>query len=137
MTDEEKPVTLEFLARQMDRMLDRLGTMEDQITVLTGIAMRLDGAVEGLATEVREDLEIWTDREKQIQRADLSRKRNRSRMEELKGSPLRAADCSVVHTGLKIIPVGSFNGPLQLASGIQCPGANLCKLVLAGPNSLL
>ena len=28
----------------MDRVLDRLGTVEDQITVLTGIA---DGAVEG------------------------------------------------------------------------------------------
>lgn len=48
-----EPVTLEFLARQQDRILDRLGTMEDQITVLTGIAMRLDGSLAGLAVEVR------------------------------------------------------------------------------------
>jgi hypothetical protein len=49
----EPPITLEFIARQLDRVLDRLGTMEDQITVLTGMGMRVDGSVEGLATEVR------------------------------------------------------------------------------------
>lgn len=46
-------VTLEFLAKQQETILTRLGTIEDQITVLTGIAMRLDGSVGGLATEVR------------------------------------------------------------------------------------
>jgi hypothetical protein len=46
-------ITLEFVARQLDRVLDRVGTVEDQITVLTGIAMRLDGSFEGLATEMR------------------------------------------------------------------------------------
>jgi hypothetical protein len=51
MADE--PVTLEFISRQLARIQDRLGTTEDQITVLTGIAMRIEGSMEGLATEVR------------------------------------------------------------------------------------
>jgi hypothetical protein len=46
-------VTLAFLARQLERVLDRLGAIEDQITVLTGMAMRHDGSLEGLAVEVR------------------------------------------------------------------------------------
>ena len=46
-------ITLEFLARQLDRVLDRIGTMEDQITVLTGIVMRLEGSLQGLAVETR------------------------------------------------------------------------------------
>jgi hypothetical protein len=46
-------VTLDFLTRQLDRVLDRIGAVEDQITVLTGIAIRLDGAVQGLAVEMR------------------------------------------------------------------------------------
>jgi len=45
--------TLEFLSRQVDRVLDRIGAIEDQITVLTGMTMRVDGAVEGLAVESR------------------------------------------------------------------------------------
>ena len=46
-------VTLDFVTRQLDRVLDRIGAVEDQITVLTGIAIRLDGAVQGLAVEMR------------------------------------------------------------------------------------
>jgi hypothetical protein len=46
-------VSLEFLARQLDRILTRLGAIEDQITVLTGLAIRHDGALTGLATEFR------------------------------------------------------------------------------------
>jgi hypothetical protein len=53
MTDIPDNVDLAFLARQNERVLDRLGAMEDQITVLTGIAMRHDGSLEGLAVEVR------------------------------------------------------------------------------------
>jgi polyhydroxyalkanoate synthesis regulator phasin len=49
----EQPITLEFLARQFDRVLDRLGTMEDQMTVLTGMVIQLDGRVDGLQAEVR------------------------------------------------------------------------------------
>jgi hypothetical protein len=50
MTEE---ITLNFIAKQLDRVLDRIGTVEDHITVLTGIAMRVDGSVEGLAVEMR------------------------------------------------------------------------------------
>jgi len=34
-------------------VLDRLGAIEDQITVLTGMAMRHDGSLAGLVIEVR------------------------------------------------------------------------------------
>jgi hypothetical protein len=46
-------VSLDFLASQLERVLNRLGAVEDQITVLTGMTIRLDGAVNGLATEMR------------------------------------------------------------------------------------
>jgi hypothetical protein len=46
-------VSLKFLTRQLDRVLDGVGAVEDQIAVLTGIAIRFDGAVQGLAVEMR------------------------------------------------------------------------------------
>jgi hypothetical protein len=46
-------VTLDFLARQLERVLTRLGAIKDQITVLTGMAIRHDGSLTGLATEFR------------------------------------------------------------------------------------
>jgi hypothetical protein len=46
-------VSLEFLAGQGERVLSRLGAIDDQITVLTGMAIRHDGALTGLATEFR------------------------------------------------------------------------------------
>ena len=45
--------SLDFLASQLERVLNRLGAVEDQITVLTGMTIRLDGAVNGLVTEMR------------------------------------------------------------------------------------
>jgi hypothetical protein len=50
MTDE---VSIQFVSRQLDRVLTRLGAIEDQITVLTGMAIRSDGSLAGLATEFR------------------------------------------------------------------------------------
>jgi hypothetical protein len=47
-----EPVTLDFLGRQMERLFDRLGAVEDQVGVLTGMVIRLDGSVHGLAVEV-------------------------------------------------------------------------------------
>jgi hypothetical protein len=44
---------VDVLASQLERVLNRLGAVEDQITVLTGMTIRLDGAVNGLATEMR------------------------------------------------------------------------------------
>lgn len=46
-------ITLEFLSRQLDRVLDRLGAMEDQMTVQTATISRLDATVGGLTTELR------------------------------------------------------------------------------------
>jgi hypothetical protein len=49
MTD----VSLEFVSRQLGRVPDRLGAIEDQITVLTGMTTRHDGSLAGLAVEIR------------------------------------------------------------------------------------
>jgi hypothetical protein len=43
----------DLLMSQLERVLNRLGAVEDQITVLTGMTIRLDGAVNGLTTEMR------------------------------------------------------------------------------------
>jgi hypothetical protein len=50
MMDE---VTPKFVSRQLDRVLTRLGAIENKITVLTGMAIRHDGALDGLAIEFR------------------------------------------------------------------------------------
>ena len=47
-------VTIDFLARKLERVLDRIGTIEDQFTVLTEMMIRIDGTVQGLAAEMRE-----------------------------------------------------------------------------------
>lgn len=49
----EQPITLEFLARQQARILDEMASFRDDLTVLTAIAMRVEGAVSALTTEVR------------------------------------------------------------------------------------
>jgi hypothetical protein len=45
--------SLDFLASQLERVLSRLGAVEGQIAALIGMTIRLDGAVNGLATEMR------------------------------------------------------------------------------------
>jgi hypothetical protein len=37
----DETITLESIARQLDRALDRIGAIEDQITVLTGVIDRM------------------------------------------------------------------------------------------------
>ncbi len=58
MTDE--PITLEFLARQQQRVLDEMGSMRggmgsirDDMQELTAMVMRLDGTVGLVLTELR------------------------------------------------------------------------------------
>jgi hypothetical protein len=51
MADE--PITLEFLARQQQRVLDEMGAMRDDMQVLTAMVMRLDGTVGLVLTELR------------------------------------------------------------------------------------
>ena len=54
MPDEN--ITLEFIARRLDAIQTdvrtELGNVRDSITVLTGITIRLEGAVSGLTTEI-------------------------------------------------------------------------------------
>lgn len=49
---EDNNVTLAFLGRQMERMIEEQGRVRDSITVLTGICIRLEGAVTGLTMEI-------------------------------------------------------------------------------------
>ncbi|MGA8615020.1 MAG: hypothetical protein WB760_25750 [Xanthobacteraceae bacterium] len=51
MADE--PTTLEFLAGQQQRMLDEVGSMRDDMQVLSAMVMRLDGTVALVLTELR------------------------------------------------------------------------------------
>jgi hypothetical protein len=51
MADE--PITLQFLARQQQRMLDEMGSMRDDMQVLTAMVMRLHGTVGLVLTELR------------------------------------------------------------------------------------
>ena len=58
MADE--PITLEFLARQQQRLLEEMslmrgemGSMRDDMQVLTAMVMRLDGTVGLVLTELR------------------------------------------------------------------------------------
>jgi hypothetical protein len=51
MSDE--PTTLEFLARQQQRVLDELSTIGDNMQVLTAMVMRLDGTAGLVLTELR------------------------------------------------------------------------------------
>jgi hypothetical protein len=51
MADE--PITLEFLARQQQRVLEEISVMRDDMQVLTAMVMRLDGTVGLVLTELR------------------------------------------------------------------------------------
>jgi hypothetical protein len=59
-TMADEPVTLEFMARQQQRLLDEMGSMCDQMAsfrddmqVLTAMVIRLDGTVGLVLTELR------------------------------------------------------------------------------------
>ena len=52
MNDETTP-DLSLLLRQQRQLLSDLGSMRDDFTVLTAIAMRLDGAMSTLPMELR------------------------------------------------------------------------------------
>lgn len=51
MSDE--PVTLELLGRQQGQLLAEMGSMRDDMAVLTAIVLRQDGTLTALLTEVR------------------------------------------------------------------------------------
>ena len=49
----EEPITLEFLARQQQRMIDEMSSFRDDMQVLTAMVMRLDGTVGLVLIELR------------------------------------------------------------------------------------
>ncbi|HEV2336176.1 MAG TPA: hypothetical protein VGS13_11805 [Stellaceae bacterium] len=51
MADE--PITLEFLARQQQRLFDEMSSMRDDTQVVTAMVTRLDGTVGLVLTELR------------------------------------------------------------------------------------
>ena len=50
---ERDPVTLEYLARQQDRVLAELASLRDDVNVLTAIFQRLDKSHTRLLAEIR------------------------------------------------------------------------------------
>lgn len=46
-------INLEFLARQMDRVLTEAGRLRDDMSVLTALALRLDATMSGVQQELR------------------------------------------------------------------------------------
>ena len=46
-------INLEFLARQMDRVLTEIGSLRDDMPVLTALALRLDATMTGVQQELR------------------------------------------------------------------------------------
>lgn len=48
-----EPITLEFLARQQDRVLEELARTREDMALLVAMVQRLDGTVQGLVAEVR------------------------------------------------------------------------------------
>lgn len=46
-------VSLEFLAQQMERVLTEVGSLRDDMSVLTALTLRLDATMTGLQQELR------------------------------------------------------------------------------------
>lgn len=44
---------LNFLAKQLDRVLTEIGTLRDEVMVLSAMVIRLDATVDGLKQEIR------------------------------------------------------------------------------------
>lgn len=53
MSETPKTVDLNFLAEQNRRIIADMGSLRDDLNVLTSIVLRLDGTVTGLLAETR------------------------------------------------------------------------------------
>jgi hypothetical protein len=58
--------TLEFIGAQLQRVLDEQRRVHDSLTVLTGITIRLEGAVTGLTHEIAGLRSIVLDHDRQL-----------------------------------------------------------------------
>ena len=61
-------LTLAFLARQAERIFDEQGRLRDDMTVLPGIVVRLEGTVQGLTVEVRGEPSRYERRAREVAR---------------------------------------------------------------------
>jgi hypothetical protein len=52
-------VTLDSVARQIERVLERIGAIEDKLTVLTEMMIRIDSAAQSLAEDWRARAATW------------------------------------------------------------------------------
>lgn len=46
-------INLDFLARQMERVLTEIGSLRDDMSVLTALSLRLDATMTGVQQELR------------------------------------------------------------------------------------
>jgi hypothetical protein len=46
-------INLDFLARQMERVLTEIGSLRDDMSVMTALALRLDATMTGVQQELR------------------------------------------------------------------------------------
>jgi hypothetical protein len=46
-------INLDFLARQMERLLTEIGSLRDDMSVMTALALRLDATMTGVQQELR------------------------------------------------------------------------------------
>jgi hypothetical protein len=53
MSDQSPNVDLAYIGRALDRLTTDMASMRDDMAVLTAIAMRQDGTLSALLTEVR------------------------------------------------------------------------------------
>ena len=53
MSDDDSALDIRFTGRQLKLINDRLGALEDNMTVLTAMVIRMDGTVSGLTNELR------------------------------------------------------------------------------------
>jgi hypothetical protein len=59
-------IDLNFIGRQLQRVLEEQGRVRDSITVLTGITIRLEGAVTGLTMEIAGLRSMVLDHDRQL-----------------------------------------------------------------------
>jgi len=53
MSDEPETITLAFIGETLCRLVNDVGSLRDDMTVLTAIVQRWDGTVSGLVNEIR------------------------------------------------------------------------------------
>ena len=53
---EDRPITLEFIAAQLQRVLSEIRILRDDVDVLAATVRRLDNSYDRLVSEIRDEL---------------------------------------------------------------------------------